>query len=152
MLLPDQPEPVGAVIRQIGARVEMGVLVAVIARLKNVPSGLRAGQGVRLRVDANPVAAQTVAIPINAVLLGAQADEGGVFVFDPATGRVAKRRVRLHLALLEGERVAVTGLRPGERIVAAGAAFLRDGEAVTVWRPDGASDGSAKNRDAGVGR
>lgn len=131
-------ERVEAVIRQIGTRVEMGSLVAVVARLKNAPLGLRTGQIMRLHIEADPKMAQGVLVPINAILPGSKADEGAVFVFDPVLGRVARRSVQLHPALIEGERVTVTrGLKPGERIVATGATFLQDGQAATAWRPDG---------------
>jgi multidrug efflux pump subunit AcrA (membrane-fusion protein) len=63
-------------------------------------------------------------------LLDGRADQGVVFVVD--TDNVARRR-SVQTAGIERDGVLViSGLEAGERVVAAGAAYVRDGEPVRV--------------------
>lgn len=99
------------------------------------PKGLRSGMVAETTIDvAGPAtagAAKSVRIPAMA-LLDARADQGSVYVVD-AQG-VARRRI-VQTAGLQGESVTViAGIEPGEMIVAAGAAYVRDGAAVAIAR------------------
>jgi membrane fusion protein (multidrug efflux system) len=63
-------------------------------------------------------------------LLDARADQGVVYVVDDAG--VARRRT-VTTAGVDGENaIVLSGLKAGERVVAAGAAYVRDGEPVTI--------------------
>ncbi|GKS97965.1 hypothetical protein AVKW3434_01275 [Acidovorax sp. SUPP3434] len=65
----------------------------------------------------------------------AEKDKAAVFVHDALTGHVQRREVVL--GPLEGTRFPVLqGLAPGERIVSTGAAFLVNGQAVALFRPE----------------
>lgn len=78
--------------------------------------------------DAN-AAASAVRVPTLA-LLDARADQGVVYVVDDAG--VARRRT-VTTAGVDGENaIVLSGLKAGERVVAAGAAYVRDGEPVTI--------------------
>ncbi len=63
-------------------------------------------------------------------LLDARADQGFVYVVDNAN--IARRRAVITQGV-SGDSVRIAeGLSPGERVVAAGAAYVRDGQAVNV--------------------
>jgi multidrug efflux pump subunit AcrA (membrane-fusion protein) len=63
-------------------------------------------------------------------LLDARADQGYVYVLDDKN--IARRRAIATSGIDSGDVLVVSGLKSGERIVAEGAAYVRDGEAVTV--------------------
>jgi multidrug efflux pump subunit AcrA (membrane-fusion protein) len=63
-------------------------------------------------------------------LLDARADQGVVFVVD-AEGVARRRAVRTAGVTQEGVLV-VEGLDAGDRVIAAGAAYVRDGESVRI--------------------
>jgi RND family efflux transporter MFP subunit len=71
--------------------------------------------------------------PVRAPLLAlfdARADQGVVFVVDAQN--IARRR-SVQTVGVEGDKVLiVSGLEPGERVVASGAAYVRDGEPVSI--------------------
>ena len=72
-----------------------------------------------------------LSVPLPAVI--AQQGKDAVFVYDAKAGTVVRRAVKL--GPIEGERIRVTsGLRSGEQVVAAGGAFLSDGQAVLPLR------------------
>ncbi|MCF4166064.1 efflux RND transporter periplasmic adaptor subunit [Zavarzinia compransoris] len=92
-----------------------------------VPSGLVAEVAIRPKAAG---AARVVMIPASAILEGFGA-EGSVYVVDPETSSVVRRRVLF--GSLSGEDVIIRdGLAPGEQVVSAGAGYLRDGDPVTV--------------------
>ncbi len=79
-------------------------------------------------------------LPVNALLAEPGSDQSKpwrernlrVFVFDPATGTVQGRTIRVAAGLL-GNKIAVTeGLSEGEFVATAGVHFLREGQQVTV--------------------
>lgn len=56
-----------------------------------------------------------------------------MFVYQPKTGVVLRRDVTL--GMIEDERMQIrSGLKPGEQVVVAGAAFLSDGQKVLPFR------------------
>jgi RND family efflux transporter MFP subunit len=93
-------------------------------------TGLRSGMIAEVRVEpdeATPAEAPPMAIPVLS-LLDARADQGVVYVV--GDDDVARRRA-IRTGGVVGEQVmVVSGLEPGERVVARGAAFVRDGEPV----------------------
>lgn len=85
------------------------------------------------RVEIVPVAApaQTGALLVPTLsLLDARADQGVVFIVDQ--GGVARRRAVRTAGVTSDGVLVVEGLAAGERIIAAGAAYVRDGEPVRV--------------------
>jgi RND family efflux transporter MFP subunit len=63
-------------------------------------------------------------------LLDARADQGVVFVVDAQN--IARRRA-VQTAGVEGDSVLIlAGLEPGEKVISSGAAYVRDGQAVSV--------------------
>lgn len=90
---------------------------------------LRSGQVAAVRIAAAGEAEVALRIPTLA-LLDARADQGVVFVVD-AEGITRRRSVQTAGIEADGV-VVVAGLSPGERVVAAGVAYVRDGEPVQI--------------------
>ncbi len=91
---------------------------------------LRLDDNARLRAGDMPPGGGTVSIPATAIF-AARADEGFVYVYDDATGRVRLRQVALG-ALGDGAVTITGGLHPGEKVVTSGVDRLRDGAAVRI--------------------
>lgn len=95
------------------------------------PEGLRSGMVAEVEVAAAPGAtAQTAIIVPTLALLDARADQGVVYVLDE--NAVARRRAVRTAGVTQAGVIVVEGLNPGDRIVAAGAAYVRDGESVRI--------------------
>lgn len=93
--------------------------------------GLRSGAVAEATIEAaaDPAATASLAVPLLA-LIDARADQGVVYVV--GDDNLARRR-SIVTAGVSGDFVVVaSGLETGERVVSRGAAFVRDGEAVTV--------------------
>ncbi len=115
----------------IASRLESGAAVQVIFNLDRQPSGLRSGES--LLLDLPAAAAPGLSVPLAAVLPDTQGDGGKVFVYQAGSDKVRQRQVRL--GEIDGERIQVlAGLVAGEQVVAAGAAFLADGQKVTAYQ------------------
>jgi len=95
------------------------------------PDGLRSGMVAEVEVAAQPGAnAQTAIIVPTLALLDARADQGVVYVLD--ANAVARRRAVRTAGVTQAGVIVVEGLNPGDRVVAAGAAYVRDGETVRI--------------------
>lgn len=95
------------------------------------PEGLRSGMVAEVEVAAQPGAnAQTSIIVPTLALLDARADQGIVYVLDE--NAVARRRAVRTAGVTQAGVIVVEGLNPGDRVVAAGAAYVRDGETVRI--------------------
>lgn len=86
--------------------------------------------------EAGPIRAPTLA------LLDARADQGVVLVVD--AHNIAHRRAVQTAGLDRDSVLIVGGLEPGERVVSSGAAYVRDGQPVSVTEPPPASAAPAK--------
>jgi RND family efflux transporter MFP subunit len=90
---------------------------------------LRSGQVAAVQIAAAGEAEVALRVPAMA-LLDARADQGVVFVVD---GEGVARRRSVQTAGIEADGVVVVaGLAPGEQVVAAGVAYVRDGELVEI--------------------
>jgi RND family efflux transporter MFP subunit len=124
-----------AVITQVGTRAETGNAFRVRADLRDSPDWLRPGMSAEVRFDTgreegSAADAKGFLIPIAAAL--AEADDGfSVFVFDPESSTLSKRRVQA--GGVRGNLFTILeGLEPGEIVATAGVSFLRDGQEVTL--------------------
>lgn len=129
--------PIAAEVVEVAGEAEAGAAFRVKARLIDPPEGLRTGQSAALTFLL-PGAAGASAIPLSALAfesVGAPpgaGDAASVFVVDPATARLERRRIEI--AGFAGSSVRVSaGLAPGERVVTAGVGLLREGEQVRLW-------------------
>jgi RND family efflux transporter MFP subunit len=93
--------------------------------------GLRSGMVAEVEITAagSEEAAPALIVPTLA-LLDARADQGIVFVVD--ADNVARRRAVRTAGVTQHGVLVVEGLNAGERVIAAGAAYVRDGETVRV--------------------
>jgi RND family efflux transporter MFP subunit len=91
--------------------------------------GLRPGMTATVRLVR--AALEAAAVPLGALVRGE--GQGALAVFTLAgDGRTVKKRAVEVLDLLENDALLRSGLAPGEKVVAEGASFLRDGDAVGV--------------------
>ncbi len=95
------------------------------------PQGERFIQGLVAKVEVSVGEAPEVAVvPITALL---EANGTAAMVYVVAEGEAVARRVAVETGQLVGEQVEITsGLKPGQRVVIDGAAWLRDGAAVRI--------------------
>lgn len=94
-------------------------------------SALRSGTVAEVEVTASgaDVDAPTIVVPTLS-LLDARADQGVVFVVDAAA--VARRRAVRTTGVTQEGVLVVEGLAAGDRVISAGAAYVRDGERVRI--------------------
>lgn len=95
------------------------------------PEGLRSGMVAEVEIAAAAAANVSAALLVPPLaLLDARADQGVVFVVD--SDNIARRRA-VRTAGISSEGVLVLeGLTPGDRVISAGAAYVRDGEPVRI--------------------
>lgn len=96
------------------------------------PGLLRSGLIANARITsgaASEVKSSSVRIPTLA-LIDARADRGYVYVIDDKD--VARRRSVSISGIVRGEVLVLSGLEAGERVIAQGAAYVREGEAVRI--------------------
>jgi RND family efflux transporter MFP subunit len=127
---------------EISASAEAGNAFRVRARLDETPPGARSGMSanVTLPVGTAESAAPAFGVPLAALVFDTTETgpmvgrKASVFVFDADNAVVVRREVEV--LGIAGNRVLVTaGLSPGERVVTAGVAFLRDGVRARLWTP-----------------
>jgi RND family efflux transporter MFP subunit len=131
---------VGGRVIEIGASAEAGNAFRTKARLDRVPPGARSGMTASVRFPAAADASGGIAIPLSA--LAFEKTETGpvvgstavVFVLDESARVVRRREVPVDGVI--GNRVVVrSGVAPGEQVVVAGVALLRDGQSAQRWAP-----------------
>ena len=96
------------------------------------PGLLRSGLIANARITsgaASEVKSSSVRIPTLA-LIDARADRGYVYIIDDKD--VARRRSVSISGIVRGEVLVLSGLEAGERVIAEGAAYVREGEAVRI--------------------
>jgi RND family efflux transporter MFP subunit len=129
------PQPLAARVTEIGARGDDTTGTFRVELALPPQPGLRSGQigSARLRFGGQAPAGGAVVVPATAVF-SARADEGFVYVYDAASGRVKLRQVSL--GPLDDHGLTITaGLAPGEQVVTSGPDRLRDGRQVKVRGP-----------------
>ncbi len=107
-----------------------GRLFRVVIKVPNPDGLLRSGMTARIHVnDATGVKPDTVVVPLSALVTVAPGTQLGVFVVQDA--KAVKRLVKTG-DILNSSILIIEGLRRGEQVVTAGAAFLYDGAPITV--------------------
>lgn len=95
------------------------------------PDGLRSGMVAEVEIAAQAGdSSQVTTIVPTLALLDARADQGIVYVLD--ANSIARRRAVRTAGVTQQGVIVVEGLNPGDRVVAAGAAYVRDGETVRI--------------------
>lgn len=131
-----QPDHPGSVLRLrlrgLSSQVTSGNTVEAIFDVLDPRTPVRSGQSLLLTIPGTTSEALTV--PVAAVLPQDKGNRAWTFVFDTRSGVVHKRDVEI--GAIEGERIEIrAGLAQGDQVVAAGAAFLVDGEHVVAFHP-----------------
>jgi RND family efflux transporter MFP subunit len=127
---------VGGEVRQgrvgrIGAKGNEGTGAFEVEVEVAAAQGLRSGTVAEVQIAAAAAEATSAALIVPPLsLLDARADQGVVFVIDENS--VAHRRAVRTAGITQAGVLVVEGLAPGERVVSAGAAYVRDGENVRV--------------------
>ncbi|MDR6236540.1 efflux RND transporter periplasmic adaptor subunit [Pseudomonas oryzihabitans] len=116
----------------VSPQAEQGLLQEAIFTLDPSANALPSGSLLDVRLPL-PLA-DTLAVPLGALLPGQDGKAGNVYVYQAATQQVQARAVTFG-ALQDGQVLIDSGLAAGERIVVAGAAFLRSGERVQPYQP-----------------
>ncbi|HYN38730.1 MAG TPA: efflux RND transporter periplasmic adaptor subunit, partial [Rhodospirillales bacterium] len=133
--LPQLGEPVRARVSEIGSAASAGNAFPVKLALIDPPAAIRPGMTAEVTLLLSQDAAKAnYFIPISAITAGVRANEGFVFVYDPASSTVRRTLVQAS-GSLTSDRVAVTGLAIGDIVATAGVNFLRDGQRVTLMAP-----------------
>ncbi|MEI2418197.1 efflux RND transporter periplasmic adaptor subunit [Orrella sp. JC864] len=105
----------------------------VIVHTEGTGPGLQDGEFVAVWI-AEPAAQDALAVPLDALRF--RNDQSFVFVVDPASGKVAERRVEL--GQQSGNHRQVTeGVQEGELVVTDGRAVLHDGQQVRLLQRGG---------------
>ncbi|KPX63629.1 Secretion protein HlyD [Pseudomonas amygdali pv. lachrymans] len=116
----------------ISPRADDGLVRTAVFRVLRPAS--RLPSGITLLVQMHPdTGTQPLSIPVQALWMGTGSNSAEVFVYQPG-GTVALRSVSLG-TVKDGRALIASGLAVGERVVTAGAAFLQDGETVTLFQP-----------------
>jgi RND family efflux transporter MFP subunit len=122
-------------VTRIGAKSDEGTGAFQVEVEVGAPEGLRSGMVAEVQIAAAQGAEASAALIVPPLsLLDARADQGVVFVIDDA-GLAHRRAVRT-AGITQAGVLVVEGLAPGERVVSAGAAYVRDGERVRVATGD----------------
>jgi RND family efflux transporter MFP subunit len=95
------------------------------------PQALRSGMVADVTIAAAATEGISAALLVPPLaLLDARADQGVVFVVDE--GNIARRRAVRTAGISQAGVLVIEGLAPGERVISAGAAYVRDGEPVRL--------------------
>lgn len=118
-------------VTRVGAKGDAGTGAFEVEVEVTATEGLRSGMVAEVEIAAQPGDAPQVSIIVPTLaLLDARADQGIVYVLDENS--IARRRAVRTAGMSEAGVIVVEGLEPGDRVVAAGAAYVRDGESVRV--------------------
>lgn len=114
---------------RVGNREGAGLTVPIVAALQGDTGVVRPGAVAELLLPVPGEGGTTV--PLGGVLPAASDGRAYVFLFDAERGTVVRREVGVAGADDAGVRV-IEGLAVGDQVVAAGAAFLIDGQAASA--------------------
>lgn len=118
-------------VSRVGAKGNDGTGAFEVEVEISTPEGLRSGMVAAVEVAAAAGETQSAAILVPALsLLDARADQGVVFVVDAEN--IARRRAVRTSGITQDGVLVVEGLTPGDRVVSAGAAYVRDGVNVRI--------------------
>jgi len=118
-------------VTRVGAKSDVGTGAFEVEVEIAAAQGLRSGMVAQVDIAAaeQAIAESTIIVPTLA-LLDARADQGVVIVVDGEN--IARRRAVRTAGVTQAGVLVVEGLAQGDRVVAAGAAYVRDGEAVRI--------------------
>ena len=128
------------VVSELGSRADTVSSFPIVVTLNGTRPELKAGMAVEISMDFAVPKGKGFKLPLTVLTKEGQikqpksANDPGdafVFVFDPATSTVKRRKIRIG-GIRENQIIAVEGLKLGERVASAGVSFLRDGQEVKL--------------------
>lgn len=144
--LADDPSvALAAVVSELGERADTVSSFPVVVQLTEDHPLIRAGMAVEVSLEFGIEAAEGFLIPISAAIPDVEIPEVSgpvtvtpleVYVFDPATGTVTRRQVKMG-GIRENKFLIIEGLAAGELVASAGVSFLREGMAVNLIESEG---------------
>lgn len=118
-------------VTRVGAKGDAGTGAFEVEVEITAAEGLRSGMVAEVEIAAQPGDASQISIIVPTLaLLDARADQGIVYVLD--ANAIARRRAVRTAGVTQAGVIVVEGLSTGDRVVAAGAAYVRDGESVRI--------------------
>lgn len=127
-------------ILEIGAVAEAGNAFRIQARIDALPPGARSGMTASVRLGGAGGQREVFLVPLSALVFESTStpptvgERAVLFLLDESAGRL--RRAEVPVAGIVGNRVLVSeGLAPGDQVVVAGVALLRDGQPARRWQP-----------------
>jgi RND family efflux transporter MFP subunit len=124
-------EPRPATVVRVAAKSDASTGAFEVEVRPDDPAGLRSGQVAEVEIAGVGAAETASALIVPTLsLLDGRADQGVVFVVD--ADNVAWRRSVQTAGIARDGVLVISGLAAGERVVAAGAAYVRDGEPVRI--------------------
>ena len=127
-------------VSEIAAEPEAGNAFRVRSRLEDAPEDLRSGLTAAVTFDTRRRDRPGFEIPLSALLIETTRSEpsagrvGTVYVLDEAAGIIVRRTIRID-GVVGNDLTVSEGLAPGEHVVVAGVALLREGQRARRWVP-----------------
>jgi RND family efflux transporter MFP subunit len=140
VFLNNQPDQVyDAVVSEVGSSATAANAYPARAVITNADGRVRPGMTAELRLVFADKGMQTAyLVPVHAFLPGVGKEQNNVYLLDPQTSTV--RKTPVEIKGIQGDHVVVTGgISPGDELVVAGVAFLRDGQEVKRMQPSESS-------------
>lgn len=120
-------------LRSVSSRLDSGASLQAIFDVVDAATPLRSGDSLVLMLEEGGGGLPSV--PLSALVAQIPRESGAVFIYQPSTGVVVRRELKL--GAIQGDRVQVaSGIAAGDQIVIAGAAFLADGQKVLPFSAD----------------
>ena len=139
--LADDPSiTLAGVVSELGERAGQVSSFPVVVKLTEISPLIKAGMAVEVSFEFPLPSAQGHLIPISAAIPDVEIPEDAgpnsvvefeVFVFDPASSTVVRRRVTM-AGIRDNRFLIIKGVKVGERVATRGVAFLRDGMEVRL--------------------
>lgn len=143
--LADSPEiTLPAHVSELGSRADTVSSFPVVVTLEEVDPSMKAGMAVEITLEFPVPRGRGYTLPLSVMPFEgqlnvprdqAQPGEVEIFVFDPPTSTVKRRKIKVG-GVRENSIIAVDGLELGERVASAGVSFLRDGMKVKLLPDD----------------
>ena len=132
-------------VSELGSRADTVSSFPVVVTLEEVDPSMKAGMAFEITLEFPVPRGQGFILPLTVLpfegRIKARSDQSEpssveIFVFDPPTGTVRRRAIRVG-GVRENALIAVDGLQPGDRVASAGVSFLREGQKVKLLPDDG---------------
>ena len=131
-------------LKEVGARADTVSSFPVVVAVDETNPSIKAGMAVEISMEFTVPKGKGFAVPISVLPFEGQidpprnpSDPGNteVFVYDPESGTVKKRKITV-AGVRENSLIVIEGLELGDQVAAAGVSFLQDGQKVKLLSTD----------------